>query len=253
MSHTNRVAAGGLLLVLAGMHPLLLPAPGATVALDIESGAVFAGGNDVRVPGDTGTEFSLTSDLETEARAFWRLRGTYRRNERHEWLALWAPLSLASCGQRAAPLIFAGQEYPSGTPLAATYRFDSYRLTYRYHFAIGTGIDGALGLTAKIRDAEIRVRGAGRDARTKNTGFVPLIAFALDWAAAGDLHVRIEGDALAGPQGRAEDVFLGFTLPLTRAALLRGGYRVLEGGADVEQVYNFALLHYAVLGISILL
>jgi len=28
------------------------------------------------------------------------------------------------------------------------------------------------------------------------------------------------------------------------------GYRTVEGGADVDEVYNFAWLHYAVLSVS---
>jgi hypothetical protein len=31
---------------------------------------------------------------------------------------------------------------------------------------------------------------------------------------------------------------------------LTGGYRTLEGGADVVSVYNFAWLHYAVVSAS---
>ena len=31
---------------------------------------------------------------------------------------------------------------------------------------------------------------------------------------------------------------------------IRAGYRILEGGADNDEVYNFALFHYASMGIS---
>jgi hypothetical protein len=30
---------------------------------------------------------------------------------------------------------------------------------------------------------------------------------------------------------------------------LRTGYRIIEGGADVEQVYNFSLIHFASIGL----
>ena len=32
---------------------------------------------------------------------------------------------------------------------------------------------------------------------------------------------------------------------------LKGGYRVLEGGADVDDVYSFALLHYIAFGLQL--
>jgi hypothetical protein len=59
-----------------------------------------------------------------------------------------------------------------------------------------------------------------------------------------------EGDALAAPQGRAEDVLLAGTWKLSDHITARLGYRILEGGADNDEVYNFALLHYASAGIS---
>jgi hypothetical protein len=32
---------------------------------------------------------------------------------------------------------------------------------------------------------------------------------------------------------------------------VRLGYRLLEGGADVAEVYNFALIHYAYVGAAV--
>jgi hypothetical protein len=60
----------------------------------------------------------------------------------------------------------------------------------------------------------------------------------------------LEGDALGAPQGRAEDVLLAGTYSLSDHILLRIGYRILEGGADNDEVYNFALIHYASAGIT---
>jgi hypothetical protein len=33
--------------------------------------------------------------------------------------------------------------------------------------------------------------------------------------------------------------------------MLRAGYRVVEGGADVESVYNFTWINYAALGATV--
>jgi hypothetical protein len=32
---------------------------------------------------------------------------------------------------------------------------------------------------------------------------------------------------------------------------ISAGYRILEGGADVDEVYSFALLHYGVVGLTV--
>ena len=56
---------------------------------------------------------------------------------------------------------------------------------------------------------------------------------------------------LAAPQGRAEDVSLKAVVRLTDAVDLDLGYRLLEGGADNDEVYTFAFFHYAVVGLRI--
>ncbi|MBD3237631.1 MAG: hypothetical protein GF330_13075 [Candidatus Eisenbacteria bacterium] len=220
-------------------------------AIDLEGGFAFSGYNDIRIPGDGGTEFSFSEELSTESAPYARLRVGRRWDDRHDLRLLAAPLRLSAEGTLDRDLDFAGARFAAGEALEGTYRFDSYRVTYRYLFSISRRIDAAIGLTAKIRDAEIRVASDERTASKANTGFVPLIAFAFDWALSDGVHLRVEGDALVGPQGRAEDLFIGLTHPLSGHMLLRGGYRLLEGGADVDEVYNFTLIHYAALGVEV--
>ena len=40
------------------------------VFLDVESGVVFSGYNDVRIPGDQGTLFSLSEELDASPKVF---------------------------------------------------------------------------------------------------------------------------------------------------------------------------------------
>jgi hypothetical protein len=108
----------------------------------------------------------------------------------------------------------------------------------------------AIGLTAKIRDAAIRLGSSSQEAETTNVGFVPLISFKFSAQLLTNLRVILEGDALAAPQGRAEDVALVLEYFLSKPLAIKAGYRILEGGADVETVYNFALFHYFFLGTS---
>jgi hypothetical protein len=227
------------------------PRAEAQVSLDVESGAVFSGYNDVRIPGDTGTDFSLRDDLEPETAPYFRLRLSYVLGERHVLSALYAPLTIDASGTSDAPIIFEGEEFPAGTDLSGTYTFNSYRLTYRYEFTPRGPLSYGLGLTAKIRDAAIKVEGGGLESEKTNVGFVPLMNFSLRYAFNERLTGILEGDALAAPQGRAEDVFLGLSYHLTDRFSLKTGYRFVEGGADNDEVYNFALINYASMGIVV--
>jgi hypothetical protein len=88
-------------------------------------------------------------------------------------------------------------------------------------------------------------------ASKKNTGFVPLISFRADWSLGPRFGLVLDGDALGVPQGRAEDVTAALRIGFGERVDARVGYRVLEGGSDVDEVYGFALFHYAVAGITL--
>ncbi|MBK8644916.1 MAG: hypothetical protein IPN15_22695 [Saprospiraceae bacterium] len=70
------------------------------------------------------------------------------------------------------------------------------------------------------------------------------------WKVDDKFGLLLDGDALAAPQGRAEDVLIAATYNFSKNFSIRAGYRILEGGADNDRVYNFALFHYASVGIS---
>jgi hypothetical protein len=63
--------------------------------------------------------------------------------------------------------------------------------------------------------------------------------------------IYFEGDGLAGGPGRAFDLFLGTRLPITNHLAIKAGYRFLEGGANVDEVYNFTMVQFAVAGLFI--
>ncbi|MFM9952340.1 MAG: hypothetical protein ACKV1O_30700 [Saprospiraceae bacterium] len=140
--------------------------------------------------------------------------------------------------------------FPANTELTGTYKFNSYRLTYRYDIVQKRRFEFGLGLTAKIRDAKIALSSAGLVSEKTNLGFVPIINFRLLWNIDNKFGILLDGDALAAPQGRAEDVMIAATYKLSDNLSVRAGYRILEGGADNDEVYNFALFHYASVGLS---
>jgi hypothetical protein len=219
--------------------------------LDIESGYVFNGYNDVQIPGDTGTRFSLTEDLKAESSIFYRLRMGIQFNKRHTISALYAPLSIQASGKLNTPVIFFEEEFSAGVPLDGRYTFNSYRLTYRYTLKNSQKWKIGLGFTAKIRDAAVKLSGEDKASEKTNVGFVPLLNFLMEYAFSDKTSILLRGDALASPggQGRAEDVLLAIQHRLNDKLRIRAGYRILEGGANVEEVYNFALLHFVTLGL----
>jgi hypothetical protein len=223
--------------------------------VDLEAGPVFSGYNDVRIPGDTGTLFSLTEDLHARTALGFRARLSKTFGDRHWVSVLVAPLRVHSYGTFDRDVLFAGQLFPAGFRMDGLYRFDSYRLSYRYGLVRTRRLSFDLGLTAKVRDAEISLDytdgWALPGAKKTNTGFVPLVSFRADWSLSERLGLVLDGDALGVPQGRAEDVTAALRVGFGDRVDVRVGYRVLEGGSDVDEVYGFALFHYAVAGITL--
>lgn len=228
----------------------VLPLPVmAAWTVDLEGGGAFNGYNDVQIPQETGTRFSLTDDFNSDNEAYYRVRVGYAFNDRHSISTLAAPLRVDADGITGKDILFEGVTFPSGTPLEAKYRFDSYRLTYRYDFDRKGAFRAGIGFTAKIRDAEISLNGGGLSSKKTNTGFVPLINFAVRWLVSSRFSVAVDGDALAAPQGRAEDIAVSALFSPSGRVAVKTGYRVLEGGADVDEVYNFALVHFLFAGV----
>jgi len=235
-------------IILWAVVSLLASAAFSQIDLDIESGVVFSGYNDVRIPGDQGTLFSLSEELEADPGVFYRVRLFYHFNDRHHLGALYAPLSIDAAGPLDRPLIFEGETFPANTPLKASYQFNSYRLIYRYDFLRKDKIEIGAGFTAKIRDAKIAVKSDVLESEKTNVGFVPIVHFRLLWKFAAKAAFLIDGDALAAPQGRAEDVLAALIFKTSDKMDVKAGYRIVEGGADNDIVYNFALINYAAIG-----
>lgn len=227
--------------------PLMLaPAPvrAARWWLDVERGRADARFNDVQIPGDSGTRFSLTDDLHSDPTIYGRVRLGVEVSERNRLILLLAPLEIEAAGALARPVSFEGTTFAAGTPLSALYRFNSWRLTWRYDFVAGPRWWVGGGVTASVRDAEIALKGGGQRSLKSNVGFVPLLHGHLSGPISGRLGLLVEADALAAPQGRAEDLFAGLTWTVSNAVVARLGYRLLEGGTDNDAVYNFAWIDY---------
>jgi hypothetical protein len=216
-------------------------------AIELEAGPVWQSRNDIQIPNnDSGTRFSL---IDVTGHGPWpavRAYLTWHISRRHGLRALLAPLTISETGQLGEETRFAGATFQPGVPTEATYRFNSWRITYRYRFVDGDRWRWWIGFTAKIRDAKVRLEQADTAAQDTDLGFVPLLYIRGEWVFAERWQLSLDLDALAGGPGRAEDIALKLNRDLGDRWRLSAGYRTLEGGADVDQVYNFAWFHYAV-------
>lgn len=240
------LAAEGAVVPAAAMQADTRTTP--TLQLEVEGGALWQSRNDVQVPNDAaGTRFSLVDVTGGGPWTAVRLYATWNINERHGVRVLLAPLRISEARTLDAPVDFAGGTFAAGLPAEGTYQFNSWRVTYRYRFHDGEDWRWWVGFTAKVRDAEIRLEQGATVAGKTDVGFVPLLHVAGTRRINDRWSAELDVDALAGGPGRAEDAALKLRYHVNRRWSFSGGYRTVEGGADVDEVYAFAWLHYAVL------
>ncbi len=219
--------------------------------LELEGGAFWQSRNDVQIPNDaTGTRFSLVDVAGNGPWPAGRLYLTWNINERHSLRALAAPLSITETAVLTETVRFAGGVFDPNVPTEATYQFNSWRLGYRYRFHDGERWSWWIGFTAKVRDAKIELSQNGNSAKKTDVGFVPLLHIEGRYQFSDRWFAVLDVDALAGGPGRAEDASLKIGADISDRWSLSAGYRTVEGGADVDEVYNFAWLHYAVLSVA---
>jgi hypothetical protein len=218
---------------------------------DVENGAAISGYNDVRIPGNSGTTFSMTDDLTSSTEYFWRARADFRLAPKHVLSGLVAPLTINSSGTFSGPVDFAGGTFARNVRTDGTWTFNSYRATYRYEPIHRDSWMFGVGATVKVRDATIRLRQGSTVAEKANVGVVPLVNVKVERRLGRGASLLVEGDALAAPQGRAEDVFAGVTIDAGKRWSAKVGYRFLEGGADNDEVYTFAAVHYLAAGVVV--
>ena len=153
-------------------------------------------------------------------------------------------------GKFAGPVRFQDSTFASGVETEGSYKFNSYRLTYAYHVPSSGDWKYAWGFTGKIRDAKVSLRqGAIRESKS-NVGFVPLLHFQAARPISEGWQLRFDFDGLAAPQGRAVDAAIFIERNLSWKQLIAfAGYRTVEGGADNDEVFNFAWIHYATVGV----
>ena len=246
ISNVIRVGTFALLAPVA-VAAQVAQAPTPKLVIALEGGALWQSRNDAEIPNDgTATRFSLVDVVGNGPWPAARLYVTWNLTDRHGLRLLAAPFSLTESGVLSVPVRFAGASYAPGQPVKATYTFNSYRLSYRYRVHAGARTAAWVGFTGKVRDAEIALEQGATASRKDDLGFVPLLHLAGDWRVARRWRLDLDVDGLAGGPGRAVDAALEVGYDPGGPWMVQAGYRTLEGGADVRDVYSFAWLHYAV-------
>jgi hypothetical protein len=214
-------------------------------AVEFEGNLLFQTRNDVRIPNETGTEFSLVDTVGKGPYGAFRAEAAFDINERHGFRLVVAPLKISSTSTLDDDVLFAGESFDSGVSTDATYKFSSYRFTYRYRFYNGSTWRWKIGFTAFIRDARIALRQEDIYAEDTDIGFVPLAHLSGEASLSDRWRFLFDFEGLGASQGRAFDIAAKFSYSLSDQWEMAFGYRTIEGGADVERVYNFAWLHFA--------
>lgn len=242
----------GLLLfvILATIFSTKIFAISVTPWFDFETGGFITQYNDIQIPSDTGTRFSLCDDLDTESWYYYRLSGGVDLG-RHSISVLYAPLLVESTGTIDSDITFYKETFTAGSDITGLYKFNSYRLTYAYEFIDKPKLNFSVGISAKIRDAYISLDDGPTIAKRENFAILPLIHLSARWLFAPKFSVTLKGDGLVVPQGRAEDFQLAFVYTPIEKMDIRAGYRILEGGSDGGgSVYAFSMFHYFSIGVE---
>lgn len=93
-----------------------------------------------------------------------------------------------------------------GTDSDALYKFNSYRLSYIYHFDQVGKVQFRLGFTAKIRDAETSLSQGSNQQSFTDIGFVPLIHLGAKMELSKKLFLDAEVEGSWAPQGYHLDI-----------------------------------------------
>tara|TARA_Y100001954_G_scaffold237854_1_gene303012 strand:+ start:1276 stop:2076 length:801 start_codon:yes stop_codon:yes gene_type:complete len=214
-----------------------------SVQLDLEFGKVKLLKNKIQIPATTGTIFDTTEVSPTEdyfyrVNLYWPLQG------KHSLKVLYAPLEINQSGKFSKDITYEGEVFSKSNTTNVLYKFNSYRLTYRYQWMDGSILKTYIGFTGKIRDAETKLSQSGLSKSYSNVGFVPLIYLRADWSPLNWLTFILEMDALGASQGRAIEGAFKTRLTMSNSLGASLGHRVLEGGADNDKLYTWSLISF---------
>jgi hypothetical protein len=226
--------------------------PDRRFSLEFETGAVWQSRNEIQIPDNAGgTRFALTDLQGHGPDAQRRVEATWNIAHRHSVRFVYAPLDFSGTGTLASPVRFAGGTFTPGSPVDSEYKFDSYRLTYRYLFHESDRWRFRMGATAFIRDARVKLRQQDTVASDSNVGFVPLLSANIEYSITPRWTLLMDVDGLISTQGRAIDAAAKIRYAFNDTWYVSAGYRVFEGGVDNDERFAFGWYNFAVVSLGV--
>lgn len=202
--------------------------------------------SDARLPSDTSVARQAIDSLTTGALPVsGRTEVVWPIGVRTELRGLAAPFLMAGAGPLVQDIVQRG----AVADTAASYRADSYRLTWRYAWIDSPQLSVKLGMTANVRDLRAASGSTGAPADRTGSQVLPLLHASVESPFGGRLLLAADVDALAGPQGRAVDAGVRLRYALDRDWSASVSYRILDGNADGAALFNAVRFQYLGVGV----
>ena len=222
----------------------------ACARVELEVGVLGSTRNEVQIPGDTGTRFDLDDLTGSGPFPAGRVTVDWNPWRRHGFRLVVAPLEFSGYGKLDEPVRFAGETYQAGVRTKGTYKFNTYRLGYRFWIPHNRRWHSSIGVTALVRDANIELEQGATRSRKTDLGVVPLLHLDTEFHLSRRWSLLADLEGSWAPQGRAIDLALKARYRIDRKWDVAFGYRTIEGGADNSSVFNFAWLHQVVVSVG---
>ena len=214
--------------------------------INVQGGIASVLSNTTKIPRDTGTEFDLPNGVVESIRIY--LSAIIKGN--HEIRLLFAPLEYEGNVTSDEEILFNGVKLLAGETFETGYKFNSYRLSYLYHFNQNGRIQYRIGFTGKIRDAYTLVRKNGVETRFSNVGFVPLLHLGVNIIVTDRISLDSEVEGSWAPQGYALDFRSTLNYRISRNFSIGTGVGFLTGGAAAGSVETFSDIFFGFVGIK---
>ncbi len=214
---------------------------------------VFSGDNTLQRPNnDEGTRIHLNKEFDLNHKVNFSPRVeveyVYRRNH---FILTGTLLKTKYHGISPTDIYYNGTYFPESTDMHISYRFNTYRIGYRYGLVKRAKFNFELGATLLIRDAAISMKDNSQKTKYSNVGVAPLISYYIDWCVSSNFSLLSYGDGFAIKYGRAFDLFAGVEYMFNDLLSATLGYRLLDGGSDVKKIYTMAQFNYIALGVNL--
>jgi hypothetical protein len=218
---------------------------------DIETGLMMTGKNDVRVPGNSGTNFSLTEDFDAKAALHFRFKLVQPLAEKHRLIFTYAPLKVTSTGTTKDDIHFGGSHFIPNLNLTGEYRLDSYRQSYMLDLVKLAKTSVSVGASVEIRDEAVKLSGSDYYGKRADTNVVFLANAGWKSQLSSKTSLLIEGDFLIDKDNSCNDIYLGMYNKFLKDSGFKYGYRIIQRKTYTESIHNNAVFHFLTVGVDL--